>query len=145
RGAIQISTWIDRACLDEAQRVVPFVFGVERSLAPWTDADAAAGDAVHILLRDTAECLRTCEDCVEIIDREIQRLCRRVRLSNRGDIYHLQSHWTTSEVTARARLFATFDPEQLAIEGSRLVEVPYLDVDPKQVRNIRALALLRLR
>ena len=132
------SAGIDGSRIDEAQRILPFVFRVERALAPWPDADAATGHAVHHLARQTSERLRAGEDRVEIVDREVQRLRRRMRFAGRGYIDHLQRHRAAGEVDTRAGLFSAGNTEQRAVEIRCLVEVADLDVDAEQIRHISA-------
>jgi hypothetical protein len=69
---------------------------------------------------------------VQVVDYEVQRLCSRVRLSNRRNIDDLQGNRTAGKVDAGACLFSTFESEQLAVEFSGLIEVPDLDIDAKQ-------------
>ena len=70
---------------------------VEGTLVPRPHADAAAGDAVHLLPRKTAQRRRASEHRIEVSDREIQCLRCRMWLFHGRDIYYLQRHRTTSE------------------------------------------------
>src|SRR5579864_745520 len=76
------SARIDGASFDETQRVLPQIFDVERSLTPRPHADGAARDALDIITREAPERFCAGKDGVKVFDREIQRLRRRVRLSN---------------------------------------------------------------
>src|SRR5213594_1759960 len=73
----------------ETEGISPRVLGVERSLAPRAHDDATCRCIVHVLARETVERLRTIERGLQVLDREVQRFCRRVWLTVRGDIQHL--------------------------------------------------------
>src|SRR5262245_29857947 len=72
---------VHRAGFDKTERVTPFVFGVKRSLAPGPHADRTASDTMYIVSREAIQGLRAGEGCVQVVDREIQRLCRGMRLA----------------------------------------------------------------
>src|SRR5690242_526696 len=82
-GLRVLSARINRAGFYKAKRVLPPIFGVERSLAPRANADAAAGHAVHILLRQAPECFCSFENCIEILDREVKGFRRGMRFASR--------------------------------------------------------------
>src|SRR5262249_3011434 len=132
-----MSARIDCPGLDKAQGVLPFIFGVERTLAPRPHADGTGGDTVYFFARETAKRLRTGEDGVKVLDRKIQCLGCRVWLANRRYVDHLQCDRTTGEVAARTRLCSPLEPEQLTVKVRRLVEVSHLDIDAKQARCVR--------
>src|ERR1041384_3584765 len=115
---------------------MPFVLGVERSLTPRPNADAAACNTMHIFLRQTAQRLRTRVDCVEIIDSEVQSLGCWMGLARGGDVHNLQRHRAAVEIPPRTGLLSANYSEQLAVKLSRLIEVAHFDVDPKQTRDI---------
>src|SRR6266550_5638640 len=115
------SSRIDCSGFDKTERVLPLILRVKRSLTPGTHADASTRDTVDILARKATQRLRALEDCVKVIDCEIQSLRCRMRLANRRNVDHLQRHWTTVEVAPRARLLSSFQSEQLTVKVRRLV------------------------
>src|SRR5262249_36240488 len=127
---------VNSSLFDETQGISPRVLGIERSLAPRAHHDAACRCLVHVLARQTAQRLRTVERCLEVLDREVQRLCSRVRLTVRGDIQHLQGHGAALEVAPVPGLLPPQDSEQVRIERDRRVEIADLDVEPEELRYI---------
>src|SRR5262245_53437600 len=89
----------------ETERISPRVLGVERSLAPRSHDDATCRCIVRVPARETVQRLRTIERGLQVLDREVQGFCRRVWLTVRGDIQHLQGHRAALEVASAPRLF----------------------------------------
>src|SRR5258708_31526014 len=65
---------VDGSFLNETERVLPRVLGVERALAPRTDDDPAAGRIVNILAGEAAAGFGALHSAVEIPTLELERL-----------------------------------------------------------------------
>src|SRR5262249_55538562 len=129
-------THVNSSLFDETERISPRVLGVERSLAPRADDDTTCRCLVHVLARETVQRLRTIERGFQVLDREGQRLCRRVWLTLRGDIQHLQGHRAAIEVASAPHLFPALHAEQIRIEHDRRVEITDFDDESEELRYI---------
>src|SRR5205085_8564658 len=103
------STRVDRALVDEAERIAPRVVAIEAALAPGADDGLAGGRAVDVAGGEAAEALGAGVDGVEIGDGEIERLGRRVRVRDRDD---LKGHGTSRHIDPTTRLRAWDTAEQ---------------------------------
>src|SRR5215469_15489604 len=69
----------------------------------------------------------------QVVDREVKRLCCRMRLPLGRDVEHLQRHRAAFKVASRTRLFTSRDSKQLRIEGNCGFEITDFDVKPKKL------------
>src|SRR5262245_1699007 len=124
---------VEGAFLAEAQVVSPRVDHVERALAPGPLHDLAGWFPVDPVRRERFETGCASMRALDVVDREEERLgTRRRRQSTLGDVEDVEDDAAAVEVVPGTGVSLADDPEQLAVELGRALEIVDLDGDPEQ-------------
>ena len=84
----ELLTSVNRALLDEAERVFPGILSVERPFAPRPDDNSSARRIVDVLGKEAPQSFSALEGPFQVPHGEVEGFRRRVRLPHRRDVEH---------------------------------------------------------
>src|SRR5438552_6599727 len=125
----------ERSVLAETQVVAPRVDHVEGALAPRAFHDLAGWLAVHIVRREQIELSGPLMDCIDVVDRERQRLRSRCRYQPAlRDVDDGDDDAAAVEVVAGTGMARAVGGEELPVQLGGGLEVAHFECDAEQLR-----------